>query len=57
MTKEQYIEDLKVSIAADREHLAKAIDRGDRVLAHGFVDAIINNQRELEDQTGVAAVL
>lgn len=49
MTKEQYIADLKVMIEADAGHLAEALLRGDRVIAHGFVDSIIDNRRELED--------
>lgn len=49
MTTEQLIEDLKVMIEADAGHLAGALLQGDRVLAHGFVDAIIDNRRQLED--------
>lgn len=49
MTNEQLIEDLKVMIEADAGHLAKALVQGNRTLAHGFVDAIIDNRRELED--------
>lgn len=49
MTTEQLIKDLEVMIKADTEHLAKAIEQDDRVLAHGFVDSIINLKRELED--------
>jgi hypothetical protein len=49
MTKEQLIEDLKVMIAADTKHLEKALERGDTTHAHGFVDAIIGNRRQLED--------
>jgi hypothetical protein len=49
MEKSQYIKDLQVMIEADAGHLAKALVQGDRTLAHGFVDAIINNRRELED--------
>lgn len=48
MTTEQLIEDLKVMIEADAQHLAAALASGQRVQAHGFVDAIIDNTRELE---------
>jgi protein associated with RNAse G/E len=50
--RDHYADDLRVMIRADQDHLVKAVDRGDRVLAHGFVDSIIDNQRELEDLTG-----
>jgi hypothetical protein len=50
--RDHYADDLRIMIKADQDHLVKAVDHGDRVLAHGFVDAIINNQRELEDLTG-----
>jgi hypothetical protein len=36
-------------IKADAGHLAEALRRGDRTLAHGFVDSIINRSRDLED--------
>lgn len=49
MTKEQMIEDLKVMIIADREHFEEALRNGKRVQAHGFVDAIIDNVRKLQD--------
>lgn len=60
MTDEQLIEDLTVMITADREHLGKHLDRGDRVLAHNFVDSIIDNTRRLENvrrHQGLSAVL
>jgi protein associated with RNAse G/E len=47
MTDEQYAEDLRVMIAADKDHLAKHMEQGDTALAHGFVDSIIANTREL----------
>jgi hypothetical protein len=43
------IDDYKVMIDADARHLVKALERGDRVAAHGFVDAIIDNSRNVED--------
>jgi len=49
MTKAQKIEDLKAMIEADAQHLANALATGHRVQAHGFVDAIIDNTRLLED--------
>jgi hypothetical protein len=41
--------DLKVMIEADAGHLARALERGERVNAKTFVDAIIDNRRRLED--------
>lgn len=49
MTDAQYAEDLKVMIQADMGHMIKHLSRGDRVLAHQFVDSIIDNTRELEN--------
>lgn len=49
MTTEELAEDLKVMVEADIQHLMRALERGDRALAHGFVDAIINNRRQMED--------
>lgn len=49
MTDEQYAEDLRVMIKADREHLDEAIERGNRTEAHRHLDSIIDNQWELED--------
>lgn len=49
MNKDQLIADLKVMIEADKKHLATAIERGDRVHAHQFVDSIIENSRALQD--------
>jgi hypothetical protein len=43
------IDDYEAMIKADREHLAKALARGDRVIAHGYVDSIIDNRRLIED--------
>lgn len=51
-TKTILLVDLPVMIEADKEHLAKAVERGDRTHAHRFVDAIIDNQRQLEDLRG-----
>jgi hypothetical protein len=48
-TKDQLAEDFRIMIKADTEHLADALKGGNRVLAHGFVDAIIDTCRELED--------
>jgi hypothetical protein len=47
VTDEQYAEDLRVMIAADKDHLAKHIAQGDRAIAYGFVDALIANTQEL----------
>lgn len=44
--------DLEVMIKADAGHLAEALAKGRRDEAHGYVDAILGNQRELEDLTG-----
>jgi hypothetical protein len=41
--------DLKVMIGADAGHLARALERGERVNAKTYVDAIIDNRRRLED--------
>lgn len=41
--------DLRVMIEADAGHLARALERGERVNAKTFVDAIIDNRRRLED--------
>jgi hypothetical protein len=49
MTNEQLIKDLKVTIEADAQHLAQALANGQRAIAHGFVDAIIDNSRQLEE--------
>lgn len=49
MTNEQLIEDLKTAITADAQHLANALAKGQRDIAHGFVDSIIDNTRQLED--------
>lgn len=49
MTKEQLIEDLKVMIKADTEHLNEALKEGARTEAHRFVDAIIDNTRQLQN--------
>lgn len=43
------VQDLVAMIKADTQHLAEALKNGNRVHAHGFVDAIIDNCRELED--------
>lgn len=48
MTDEEHIEELKAMIAADKEHLAKQVAAGNRVVAHGHLDAIIDNSRQLE---------
>lgn len=45
----QQTEDLKAMILADLTHLAEALNKGNRTHAHQFVDAIIDNKRELED--------
>jgi hypothetical protein len=42
-------EDLEAMIASDRGHLLAALERGDRVNAHRLLDAVIDNQRQLED--------
>lgn len=52
MDKAQYAKDLVVMIQADAGHLAEALRTGHRVQAHGFVDAIVDNMRELEDTVG-----
>jgi hypothetical protein len=49
MNKEQLIKDLKEMVKADTGHLAAALERGERVRAHRFVDAIIDNCREIQD--------
>lgn len=49
MNKEQSLEDLREMISADAQHLAEAILAGDRVQAHTFLDAVIDNRRQLED--------
>lgn len=49
LTDDQYAADLRVMIEADAGHLAQAILNGNRVLAHQFVDSIIDNRRALED--------
>jgi acetyl-CoA carboxylase beta subunit len=49
MTLEQLIIDLDIMIKADAGHLVAALENGDRVLAHGFVDSIIDNSRQKED--------
>lgn len=41
--------DYQDMIEADAKHLVKALENGDRVIAHRFVDAIINNRRLLEN--------
>jgi hypothetical protein len=51
VTDEQYAEDLRVMIEADKGHLAKHMEQGDTALAHGFVDSIIANTRELNRMT------
>lgn len=48
MDKAMYIRDLKVMIDADMGHLKTAVERGDTVQAHRFVNAIIGNYRELK---------
>ena len=52
ITKEQQAAEYREMIQANAEHLRKALKHGDRVLAHGFVDAIIDNSRLLGDLTG-----
>jgi hypothetical protein len=52
MTPEQLIQDLAEMIAADLDHLQKALVNGDRTAAHSKVDSIINRKRELEDLKG-----
>jgi hypothetical protein len=49
MDKIELARDYEVMIEADKGHLAKALAEGRRVHAHEYVDAIINNQRLLED--------
>jgi hypothetical protein len=49
MTDLEYAEDLKVMIEADMGHMISNLSRGNRVLAHGHLDAIIDNARELEN--------
>lgn len=51
MNKKQYTEDLKVMIEADKKHLKGALERGQTVIAKRYVDAVIGNQRVLEDLT------
>lgn len=50
MTNEQMITELKAMIEADARNLAEALTTGHRVHAHRYVDAIIDNSRELEDR-------
>lgn len=45
-------EDLRTMILSDTGHLNRYVAHGDRVLAHGMVDSIIDNVRALEDLTG-----
>lgn len=45
-------DDLKAMIKADRKHLKKALDQGNRNAALMYVDSIIFNQRQLKDITG-----
>ena len=52
MDKAQYAKDLAVMIKADTVHLAEALNAGHRVQAHGYVDSITDNKRELEDIVG-----
>lgn len=47
--RDRLITDYREMIAADLEHLWRAIARGDSVLAHGHLKAIIGNSRLLED--------
>lgn len=49
MTDEQYARDLTEMIESDVKRLAEHLANGDRVLAHQFVDQVINRSRELED--------
>lgn len=54
MTREQYMKDLAEMVEADYEHLREALASGNHFNAHGFVDAIIINQRTLEDMKTAA---
>jgi hypothetical protein len=45
----QLIEDYKEMIKADMGHLYKALENGQRVHAHQYVDAIIDNAQLIED--------
>lgn len=45
-------EDLRAMILSDTGHLNRYLAHGDRVLAHGMVDSIIDGVRALEDLTG-----
>lgn len=47
--RDRYVDDLKAMIEADAGHLADALAKGNRVIAHQYVDAIIDNRRKLED--------
>jgi hypothetical protein len=49
MTDEQYARDLTAMIESDVKRLAEHLAKGDRVIAHRLVDAVIDNSRELED--------
>ena len=42
-------DDYRAMIAADKDQLKRALENGERVNAHGCVDAIIDTQQELED--------
>lgn len=48
-TVQDEIRDYEEMIKADAGHLTEALASGHRVLAHGFVDSIIDNKRLRED--------
>jgi hypothetical protein len=48
-TTQDVINDYRVMIKADADHLAGALESGNRSEAHRFVDAIIDNEQEIED--------
>jgi hypothetical protein len=52
MENKEYIEDLKVMIGADKKHLAKNVEAGNRVVARQLADALVDNQRELAQRQG-----
>lgn len=47
--RDRLIADYREMITADLDHLWNAIARGDSVLAHGHLKAVIGNSRLLED--------
>jgi len=52
MSTEDTYRNVKAMIEGDRESLAEAIRRGERVNAHRLVDNLIDNQRWLQDLAG-----